>query len=577
MLRQEVEQIIDLVAPTGRKKMMMLFDLTGVISIDPRFLPEGRTIQDYDIQLQLDGLVKDINYDGPVGEIVDIGKRVSICNRVVERYLEKIKILMSRYDDDYLLRGLISLNDALLHEKRKQKLTVPASLECFGDVPSELDRIATTTRKLDTTSMGVRTLIEIVAAEPPRGEIKCSTSDLDALIAQAYLLIDWAITSDQLHLGIFNHGISILQSGRIGRKADYIKEVWNPFYRAKTQEWMEDAIERFDDYFEKVDSDISDDRLSRFEVAFEAEFGATLTEIGEFCGILSRASFEQKTSSVCMPLSDLRRIIGDNTNISRTKIDDLLQMFSLEPRESWESAPIGFTEQLDIWPWRFNRRLSYVRRPLVIRQSKSGIKHVYWGPRAVEESGRYLANLIQTGRYRLEYCKSEEMEILIGELANERGHAFTLEVSEFFRENSPWKIDTEVSIGPDGDLTATVDIGDIDVLIIDNLNQRIYSIECKDTAFARNARELANEIEKFDADRKDSWMFKHLERDQWIKQNHPTLSSKYLQNLAEYRISSVLISSELIPTSFISGWALPVISIHELRRNGIGIIEGLAS
>ncbi len=198
---------------------------------------------------------------------------------------------------------------------------------------------------------------------------------------------------------------------------------------------------------------------------------------------------------------------------------------------------------------------------------------MFWGPRAVEESARYLSGLVQSGRYRIEQCNSAEMKTLLGDLANEYGRAFTIEVSELCQTNKIWEIDTEVAISPHGKLIASKDLGDIDVLIIDSIRLRIYSLECKDTGFARNARELANEVENFDANHENSWMQKHLQRDKWIKENLATLSTTYAKDLHDYRVSSALVCSEVLPTSFISGSALPILSLSELKRDGIQSIE----
>ncbi len=350
LLKLEIDNIINSVAPISTKKIMMLLDPSRMTSLDARFLPRKRAIQEHDVQQILDGLLTEIKYDGPVGIISNHSDRVQICNQVVGALRQKIKNLLSELDGEYLLRQLVAQNEALLHAKRSQKINIPTSIACFGDISSTLTEIANTARKNDTTSMGIRALIEMIAAEPPAGDIKCSTSDLDSLIAHSYLLIDWAITSDQLHLKIFDHEVSILQSGRIGRSLHYIKEVWDPFYRAKTQEWNEDAIERFGDHFESPKSASMDSLIDRFEIAFEAELGSSLTEILEFCHALSMLSYEQGTSSASMRRSKLLAVLSKRLEFSSDKVESLISMFCLEPRDDWEIAPKGFNEAIDIWP-----------------------------------------------------------------------------------------------------------------------------------------------------------------------------------------------------------------------------------
>ncbi len=132
---------------------------------------------------------------------------------------------------------------------------------------------------------------------------------------------------------------------------------------------------------------------------------------------------------------------------SDAEIDKAINLFSLTPREKWEKAPYGFANE-DIWPWRYNRRLSYLRRPLIIGPEPKGNPIVFWGPRHAEDAGKNLLALVESGRYKLHEGSSEEMKILIGRIKNEAGKEFMTEVKKWFEENTDWFVDSEVPIKP---------------------------------------------------------------------------------------------------------------------------------
>ena len=77
---------------------------------------------------------------------------------------------------------------------------------------------------------------------------------------------------------------------------------------------------------------------------------------------------------------------------------------------------------------------------------------------------------------------------------------------------------------------------DIDVLAIDEKSEIIYSIECKNLNFGRNAREMANEIIRLyhGSDGEDSWILKHKKRNQWLKENFEDVINSSVDLIKKY-------------------------------------------
>ena len=55
--------------------------------------------------------------------------------------------------------------------------------------------------------------------------------------------------------------------------------------------------------------------------------------------------------------------ISHNLNFEKTVVNQIISDLSLSKRDDYLKPPHGF-KNIDIWPWRFNRRLSFTRNPI---------------------------------------------------------------------------------------------------------------------------------------------------------------------------------------------------------------------
>jgi hypothetical protein len=183
--------------------------------------------------------------------------------------------------------------------------------------------------------------------------------------------------------------------------------------------------------------------------------------------------------------------------------------------------------------------------------------------------------LVRTGRYHINKNTSEEMNSLIGSIINEKGKRFRQKVEQWFIDNTSYKVDHEVPIKPGKRLNAEIDLGDIDVLVIDEQNKKILLVECKDLNYGRNPQEIANEIERLigDSDEDNSWTKKHIRRHEWVKANIDILIKAYgLENEA-FLVESLFVISNEIPAPYVRSMPLPFISYSRLMREGLSALN----
>ena len=102
--------------------------------------------------------------------------------------------------------------------------------------------------------------------------------------------------------------------------------------------------------------------------AFIAEFGLSLEDYFEVVSELWSISMERREGAVCLSLQELETSLKTKRGFTDEKISTVLRSFALHPRPQWEKVPQGFDKK-DFYPWRFQRRLSLIMRPLVVINS----------------------------------------------------------------------------------------------------------------------------------------------------------------------------------------------------------------
>jgi len=445
---KECQRIVNEHAPLGRKKKICMTGTEMDASFDPRYLPPFRTIPTHDIEEQLAGLAIELGSDAPpIGEVLDNSQVVELLQKVVDIYYKRLHSMLSDFNWRSLLERLIGYNEVLWHHQSVVTITTPTTIECYSDVQSHVETLAKQIPDIEKSALAARTLIEIVSAQPPTGSGEVSMDALDTLLAITYHLVNWAMLSDQIHLGILAPKISILSNGRIGVEKGIIDEKMSPFKEEKTRERVERTIEGFQKEFELQAIEEAEAAVSEYDPAFKAEFGLTLTQILDFISSLITIGFGHPTASPHMPLSELKKSLKSDLKWVDENVDLALRLFSLTPRKKWDKAPKGFDEKRDIWPWRYSRRLSYIRRPLIITLESEEEPLVYWGPRHTQNSCRYFVNLVVGGRLRSNDIRSEEMKTLIGSIQNKTGQEFTHKIRQWLEKNSNWVVESEMLIG----------------------------------------------------------------------------------------------------------------------------------
>lgn len=573
---ERLEDILAKQAPLGMKKKFFILDSSDNMLIDPRHIKEHRYVQEYDVSKVLDTIVPALGNTCPtVGELETKEERQAFADKLAtEVLLNMLREKLQLYNSTELLKILIGKHESLIHKREEIRIHTPTRIACFVSQERQQEDLEESMGKLSRTTVAIRGIIEHITAEPYYGDRPISTTAIDELIGIMDQIISWGSTSDHIFFNLFDTRIGILNSGRIGTDKKIHHEVFDPYHRSKASENVSDAIATFNQVFPQNNAVKGKQVPVNLDEAFIIDHGISFTRICQFIDGLAGIGFSQVRDYASVPLDLLRAEINKGTFVfEQEEFDRAIAFLSLTHRGNVTTIPEGY-QDIDVQPWRFNRLLSLMRRPLIIVDD-AGAKTAYWGARQVLASRIYLAEQCQMDRFRV--LKNEKaVKKVLGEFAQMRGDALVKKVVDSIDPTDPI-IATDQFIGPKNEhqFKHTTLIGDIDVLIIDPQRKRIASLECKAMAPSRNIREMVEESSKlFGGPEKKGWIDKHMERDSWLKSNLHQLTEKFGIDVGDYQVLSFFVTEEDMLTPYLREMDLPLpfLSSYVIQKEGYDAI-----
>lgn len=583
-----VETAIDTYIPLGPAKMILMTEVSNSPVSYPLWLNPPITIHKASGQLILDWFPqwmaeKGSDFDG---HLQAKAQKDEFLHKGVDVLLEKVEQNVSRFDSRILLRRLISNHETLVYQREHNKMLHPAQIICFGDTEEKRKEYFDDEMRLTEAGLATRALIEYVAAtQGSDGSEQAGSDDMESLLALMSEVVHIGGICDAVHLEVSNHTIEKLASGRYGIYDDDFNDQVGDFANARSVESVNQQIEVFEDKMERLgrpDREAvteRDHKYDEIDEAFLTDWGVSYTQLLQIL-----------YSSYMLAMKKQRSVLDMEEKAFAAEIEDIcpemtgdvvvacLKRLALDKRDGYLEAPEGM-EPKEIFPWVYNRELSFLRRPYVRWQNADGSVNVVFGFRSCLVAGLQLTDLLYAGRLK---NVGKKLSKLLGRFESEKGAAFNEEVRTFLKENSTLKVwDYDVSIKPKGNLVADADYGDIDVLAYDEQQNVVYSIECKNTNTAKNVREMKKEMDDYlgrgdnpEKDKKKALVLKHLRRHQWLTEHIGEVAA-FVGAASESAVKSVMLTSEVIPTSYLrrDDTPLPILNFQEMKVKGWRILE----
>ena len=302
-----------------------------------------------------------------------------------------------------------------------------------------------------------------------------------------------------------------------------------------------------------------------FEAAFTAEFGLSMEQFGTFVFGVTLEAVKRGSAKLRLRKSEVLRCLRDAGAMNPERA---FEAFVLTPRARWNENSPANARKRDWYPWRFNRRLSILRRPL-LQFSAGDDPVVLVMPSIVAGTLDYLQEAA-FGRLPEELFDSAEMISCIGQAADRNGHDFNRRVAERLDELE-WKTKQELSLTQLGGNEA---LGDIDVLAWRPDTGLVFVVECKSLRFDRTYGEIGKRLAEYadgSVDGKRTQLRKHLDRISYLEANQGQLSNLTGIPVERLELRSALVTEKLVPMQFAgkAREALDLVTDYELLEEAL--------
>lgn len=293
-----------------------------------------------------------------------------------------------------------------------------------------------------------------------------------------------------------------------------------------------------------------------------AEFGFTLNDLREVCGGLLDLATADKVIRIDRAVAIAN--IASNRGMPSELVSAVLDMVTLSRRSSFLAI------KQDSLPWRFNRDMSYVRRPVVLQGGE-----LVFGFRSLYNLVPFWVDSLLSGRLQAQ-AKTIEMKQCISEARTQINDAFAHDVST---QLSALGISTMISVKKIGKRRIVdalgQDLGDIDILGAHTASKTIIAVEAKDFEVARTPSELTHEVQKLFAGtaKKKATVELHSRRLDWLREHLGEVIAEFgiEDDAARWRVNGLVITSEPLVSPLVQSSLLPVFPVDDLDSHTLNL------
>lgn len=578
------QDVLDKLIPFGHAKMILMMEASNSPISLPLWLNPPIFIHAASSQLILDLFPQWMRNKGfdISGKLTSVEQKNTFLHNGVDILLAELNYHVKKFESRSLLRRLICNHETLLFQREHNKMLHPAQILCFGDNEDKREEFFKTEQQLTEAGISTRALIEYVSAtQESVGYEQSGSDDIESILAIMSEIIRIGGICDAVHLAISDHTIEKLPSGRYGIYDDNFIDSVTSFASARSVETVNTQVENFEDKMEYLanlqprTSGTDNSNLDEIDDAFFADWNVTYSNILKLLYSCYLLAMKHKQSVVELSEKEfVSAIIEICPELTEEIIENSLEHLTLEKRMDYLTPPNKMSTR-EVFPWMYNRELSYLRRP-IIRWQMSDSVNLIFGFRSCLAAGKQLADLLYSGRLR---NVGKKLERLLGKFESKKGAAFNEEVRKWLQEHTTLKVwEYDVPIKPKGIFSASEDLGDIDVLAYDSANNVVYSIECKNTNTAKNIREMKKEMDDYlgrEGKTKKALVMKHLRRHKWLNDNIEMVKH-FVNAKTNPLVKSMMLTSEVIPTSYLrkEDTPLSILNFQELKRKGVEYLYG---
>lgn len=493
------------------------------------------------------GLATEAGWNNPPGPVPE-SLAGQLLNRAVNAVWKRIKARLLTLDRGSVIERVLINHDAIVRDRATWQMTAAALLSLHKNTADVLRAANDREGHRAVSAVACRVIAEMaLCTSPSEGGHACSAIDLDYLVAEVGTLLDCAGQSDALRHGLATRAPIVHANGSFDFDGTFGLVVQQPYLAAHGERVFRAAAADYGSAFAVGDSGETGESAvvpDTFDAAFLAEFGVRLAQLYELAVRCAEEAIRQNRSQYRLAKRDILRLLREVGAQEPTRTYDAL---ALLPRCRWDEANPDKAEARDWYPWRYNRRLSVTRRPL-IQLSTADDPSVLVVPTLLNRTVRYLCEAV-SGRLPKEIFDSKEMRSWVGGAVDRDGHEFNHAVAARLQELG-WRTRPDLKLTM---LGGGNELGDVDVLAWRPDQGLVYAVECKRLLFARTIGEIGERLTEY-ASRAETGkrtpIQKHLDRMAFLVANPAGLASLTGIPGDQLQIRSALVTDYLVPMQF---------------------------
>jgi hypothetical protein len=532
-----------------------------------------RQFRDYFSHLDDEGVLKSSSYDDAIARLglgwkvrsPDQGGRLTgkdecraYLNALVRRLEDELSERLQSLDRlDTLSKLLLNYEAAAVSRDKWHRTS--AAIFALRDAEAALEPMRLQEFKLNAVSHGSRILMEMALCDCPleggRPLGRLEHSLLLTLATQIHQLGGW---SDLISWGLMEPTVVIRPLGDVHVNHDFIDKVIDQFGSKTSEVRYQASARRYEKNLRMptASSEMRGEIEDEFLDAWLAEFGVELDAFRRFIDAVEDKGLVLQQPLFVLLRSELEAIAGGGAAGGK-----IVAAMSLVSRASWRTVPEGHDDR-DIASWRFRRRLSILRRPL-LQFSDGDDPKILIAPGLLREGFSFTVGNYYEGSFADRHL-GRAMRKYAGHASRRDGMGFNTRVLERMRELG-WMAVPEIALTKVLAKGFERNYGDVDVLAWDPVSRRVLIMECKDLQFRKTPGEIAEQMTDFagevDSRGKPDLLRKHLDRVQVLTTYRQTVA-RYLGIGSDCSIESHIVFRNPVPMQFGDG---PIRTLCTLR------------
>lgn len=486
-------------------------------------------------------------------EIVGQDACTDYLNRIVRMLEDEICEDLRAFDRRSTIKFALMNHESAGSDRDSWRRTAGAVIALHKDKAATLATIGRHEAELNAVFQASRLMVEFAICECPiEGGIWPGKLDMSQIMSKIMMLCGMGGWSDAIHWQAMQPLVRITPLGDIHANVTFQEQVLTPYGQAMTDMFVQENIDDYADNMREpqaLPTDTSSIDAEFFE-AFEEQFGASFVLARKFIDDIEDLGIKQNTPVLTLKRSEVLAITSQGDDPAHAQsVGRLLDFLTLKGRPSWRDVPEGYLEK-DLFPWRFRRRLSVLRKPFVQIDDKDD-PTLMFAPAILREGFGYAIRNYHTGDFP-RWQLTPKMKTWAGRARDRMGKKFTAEVANRLKELG-WQARTEVRITKFLGKGFDIDYGDIDVLAWNPESGRVLLVECKDVQHRKTDGEIAEQLLDFrgelDENGKPDLLLKHLRRIELVKRHVPEVM-KHLGLSSAPTLEGHLVFKNPVPMKF---------------------------